>query len=271
MRFAAGIEYAGTAYAGWQRQTSSPSVQAEVERALTCVADQPVAVVCAGRTDTGVHALSQVVHFDTDAVRSLRGWLLGANTNLPQDIALRWIVPVAADFNARYSAQARTYRYLILNEATRAPLLRDRVCLWHAPLDAPAMHAAVQVLVGEHDYSALRAAECQSKSPVRRLERIEVRRHGAFVILEVTANAFLHHMVRNIAGSALAVGEGARSQGWIGEILAGRDRRVAGMTAPAGGLYFAAVRYPEGSGIPREARGGLSAMIGATPTAEGPG
>lgn len=271
MRFAAGIEYAGTAYAGWQRQTSAPSVQAEVERALGFVADHPVKVVCAGRTDTGVHALGQVIHFDTAAVRPLRGWLFGANTRLPQDIALRWIVPVADDFSARYAALARTYRYVILNSPTRSPLLSGRACLWHAPLDAGRMHAALQALVGQHDYSAFRAAECQSHSPVRRLERIEARRHGAFIVLTVTANAFLHHMVRNIAGSALAVGEGARPVDWLGAVLAGRDRAVAGMTAPAGGLYLAAVRYPPDAGIPPEAPAGLSAIIGASQPLEGPG
>lgn len=271
MRFAAGIEYAGTAYAGWQRQSSSPSVQAEVERALSFVADHPVAVVCAGRTDTGVHALGQVVHFDSQAVRPLRGWLFGANTNLPQDVALRWIVPVADDFSARYSALARTYRYVILNSPTRAPLLRERVCLWHAPLDAKRMHAALQSLVGQHDYSAFRAAECQSKSPVRQLQRISVERHGPFVVLSVTANAFLHHMVRNIAGSALAVGEGARPVDWIASVLDARDRAVAGMTAPAGGLYLAAVRYPGDAGLPAEAPAGLSAIIGASQPLEGPG
>jgi tRNA pseudouridine38-40 synthase len=271
VRLAAAIEYAGTAYSGWQRQTSAPSVQGEVERALTQVADHPVAVVCAGRTDAGVHALGQVVHFDTEAVRSMRGWLLGANTHLPQDIALRWVAPVGADFSARYSAEARSYRYLILNAPTRAPLLRDRACLWHAALDADAMHAALQVLVGEHDFSAFRAAECQSRSPVRRLESLSVRREGEFVVLEVTANAFLHHMVRNIAGSALAVGEGARPADWVPDVLAGRQRARAGMTAPAGGLYFAAVRYPAAAGLPRSVRAGLSAMIGASPSLEGPG
>jgi tRNA pseudouridine38-40 synthase len=264
VRFAAAIEYAGTAYAGWQRQTSAPSVQAEVERALSIVADHPIEVVCAGRTDAGVHALGQVVHFDTAAQRPLRGWLFGTNTHLPQDIALRWIVPVADDFSARFSAVARTYRYLILNAPTRAPLLRDRACLWHAPLEAGAMHEALQALVGRHDFSAFRAAECQSHSAVRLLERIEVRRDGDFVILEVTANAFLHHMVRNIAGSALAVGEGARPPGWLAELLAGRDRSRAGMTAPGGGLYFLDVRYPPAAGIPPSARAGLSAMIHAS-------
>jgi len=271
VRLAAAVEYAGTAYAGWQRQSSQPSVQAEVERALSTIAAQPVAVVCAGRTDAGVHALAQVVHFDTEAVRPMRGWLFGANTQLPADIALRWVVPVADDFSARFSAEARTYRYVIRNAPTRSPILRDRACLWHSPLDAGAMHDALQALVGLHDFSAFRAAECQSHSPTRRLESIAVRREGEFVVLEVTANAFLHHMVRNITGSALAVGEGARPVGWIAELLAGGERARAGMTAPAGGLYFAAVRYPAAAGIPTSARAGLSAMIGASQPLDGPG
>ena len=271
MRLAVGIEYAGTRYAGWQRQDHAPSVQAEVERALGVVADAPVAVVCAGRTDAGVHALDQVVHFDTDAVRPLRGWVLGANVELPSDIALGWAAPVAADFHARYSALARTYRYLVLNRPTRSPLAAQRVCQWRTPLDAARMHGALQALVGEHDFSAFRAAECQAQVPVRRVARISVRRDGDLVVFEVTANAFLHHMVRNIVGSALPVGEGARPGAWLAELLAGRERRVAGPTAPPGGLYLAAVEYAPAAGLPRRAAPGLSAMIGPSALPEGTG
>jgi tRNA pseudouridine38-40 synthase len=271
VRLAVGIEYAGTRYAGWQRQNHAPSVQAEVERALARVADHPVAVVCAGRTDAGVHALDQVAHFDTASVRPLRGWLLGANVELPSDIALSWAVEVAGDFHARYSALARTYRYLVLNRAPRAPLACDRVCQWRTPLDAARMHEALQALVGEHDFSAFRAAECQAQVPVRRLTRITVRREGELVVFVVTANAFLHHLVRNIVGSALPVGEGARPGSWLAELLAGRDRRVAGPTAPPGGLYLAAVEYPAAAGLPRRAGYGLSAIIGASVRPEGTG
>ena len=271
MRLAVGIEYAGTRYAGWQRQDGAPSVQSEVERALGRVADHPIRVVCAGRTDAGVHALGQVAHFDTHSHRPLRGWLLGTNSHLPPDVALSWVTPVDGDFHARYAARARTYRYLVLNRPTRAPLAHERACLWHAPLDAARMHEEVQALVGEHDFSAFRAAECQSRVPVRRLKRIAVERRGDFVILEVTANAFLHHMVRNIAGSLLRVGEGARPAGWLAELLAGRDRQQAGPTAPPGGLYFAAVEYPPDARIPAPARLSLSVMIGASVLPEGSG
>jgi tRNA pseudouridine38-40 synthase len=263
VRLAVGIEYAGARYAGWQRQTSAPSVQTEVERALAKIAAHPVETVCAGRTDAGVHAVGQVAHFDTEAVRSDRGWVLGTNVHLPSDIALSWVARVGDDFSARYSALARTYRYVILNRPTRAPLLADRVCFWRTPLDVDRMQAALLPLVGLHDFSAFRAAQCQSRVAIRRLDRIEVRRSGEFVTIEVTANAFLHHMVRNIAGSALAVGGGDRDPEWLASVLAGRDRRLAGPTAPPGGLYFLAAHYPPGCGIVERALPGLSAMIGA--------
>jgi len=271
VRLAVGIEYAGTRYAGWQRQDHAPSVQAEVERALARIADHPVAVVCAGRTDAGVHALGQVVHFDTTAVRPERGWLLGANVHLPSDVALRWVAPVADDFHARYWALSRTYRYLVLNRPTRSPLAADRACQWRTPLDAARMHAALQALVGEHDFSAFRAAECQAQVPVRRLARITVTRDGDLVVFEVTANAFLHHMVRNIVGSALPIGAGERDAAWLRALLAGRDRRVAGATAPPGGLYLTAVEYAAAAGVPQRAPYGVSAMIGPSVLPQGPG
>ena len=275
MRLAIGVEYVGTAYAGWQRQPHAPSVQGEVEHALATVAAHRVEITCAGRTDRGVHALGQVAHFDTDAQRPMRGWTLGANTALPPDVAVQWVVPVPDDFHARYSATARTYRYLILNRATRSPVLRERAWWVHAPLDAARMHAAAQVLVGAHDFSAFRAAECQSRVPVRRLERISVRRAGEVLTVEVTANAFLHHMVRNLVGTLAEVGDGSRPLAWVGEALASRDRRLSGPTAPADGLYFLRVDYPARFALPAapgaDASGaggpGVSAIIPAGVTA----
>ena len=268
MRIAVGLEYAGTAYAGWQRQDGQMSVQAEVERALSQVADHPVLTRCAGRTDAGVHATGQVIHFDTPAVRPARGWLLGANRHLPPDISLHWITAVADGFHARYAAMTRSYRYLILNSPVRSALWAGRACTWHTPLDEKRMHAAVQALVGRHDFSSFRAAECQSHSTIRVLDAIQVTRQGPLVILDVTANAFLHHMVRNIVGAAIAVGEGSRSVGWIADLLQARDRTQAGITAPAAGLYFCHVRYPAGAGLPERASPGQSAIMGAlTPPA----
>lgn len=261
MRLAIGVEYAGNRYAGWQSQPHAPSVQAEVERALASVAAHSVQLTCAGRTDSGVHALGQVAHFDTPAVRPIRGWVLGANTALPDDVALQWAAVVPDDFHARFSAVARTYHYVILNRPTRSPVWHGRATWIHAPLDADAMHAAAQVLIGVHDFSAFRAAECQSRVPTRRLDRIDVRRNGEFIVVEVTANAFLHHMVRNLVGTLLEVGDGSRPPEWVREALESRDRARSGPTAPADGLYFARVDYPERFGVPPAGIAPVSAMI----------
>ena len=249
-RIAIGIEYDGSAYSGWQAQGHARSVQAEIEAALSRVADHPVEVTAAGRTDAGVHALEQVAHFDTQASRPLQAWVLGGNAWTPDDITLLWSHPVTDEFHARFGALSRSYVYRILNRPMRPALDRLRVCWRRRPLDAGPMHAAAQVLVGEHDFSAFRAAECQSRTPVRRLSRIAVAREGEFVTIEVTANAFLHHMVRNIAGTLLAVGAGEQPVEWVAEVLAGRDRTRAGVTAPPAGLYFAGVEYPPGFGLP---------------------
>jgi tRNA pseudouridine38-40 synthase len=262
-RIAVGIEYDGARYAGWQRQREVRSVQAEVEAALGAVADHAVAATCGGRTDAGVHALGQVAHFDTTAARPLRGWTLGTNTHLPPDIAVLWAAEVPAEFHARYSAVARSYRYVIQNRDVRPALARQRACWIHQPLDAVAMHDAAQCLLGEHDFSAFRAAECQSRTPVRRLDRIAVARSGDRVVLEVTANAFLHHMVRNIAGTLIAVGLGERPAAWVAEALASRDRRAAGITAPAGGLYFLRIEYPRHFGLPVTDPGASAMIAGA--------
>ncbi len=262
-RIAVGIEYDGTRYAGWQRQPASPSVQSEVERALGAVADHPIEATCGGRTDAGVHALGQVAHFDSSAKRPMRGWALGANTLLPPDIAVLWAVTVPDDFHARYAALTRSYRYVIQNRPVRPALARHRACWVHQPLEAGAMHQAAQCLVGEHDFSAFRAAECQSRTPIRRLDRISVSRDQDVVTIEVTANAFLHHMVRNIAGTLLAVGRGEQPPDWVAEVLASRDRRSAGVTAPPGGLYFVHIDYPPEFGLPVTAAGASAIIAGA--------
>ena len=249
-RIAVGLEYEGTRYAGWQTQRSVESVQALVEGALARVAAEPVSLVCAGRTDAGVHARGQVAHFDTAASRSMRAWMLGANSELPRDISVSWVRPVPAHFHARYSAEARTYRYLIFNRASRSGLFASRVTWVHRPLDAERMAQAATVLEGEHDFSAFRAAECQAKSPIRRMERLTVTRQGDWLAIEVTANAFLHHMVRNIAGLLIRVGKGDAPPSWAAEVLAGRDRRLSAPTAPADGLYLWHVRYPAAFPIP---------------------
>ena len=250
MRIALGIEYDGSAYCGWQHQDHCPAVQTEVERAVGFVADHPVEVVCAGRTDTGVHALNQVVHFDTEAQRPLRAWVEGVNTRLPDAIRIHWTKPVDAAFDARFSAIARRYRYVIHNAPTRSALLRQRVTWVREPLDAAAMHVAAQALLGEQDFSSFRAAGCQARHPIREVQRVSVQRQGEIVFLDIQANAFLHHMVRNIAGSLIKVGLGQQPTTWIAELLAQKDRTQAAETAPASGLYFVTAVYPAALAIP---------------------
>ena len=253
MRLALGIEYDGSDFFGWQKLGHGPSVQAVVESALSFVADAPIVVQCAGRTDSGVHARCQVAHFDTDALRSPRGWVLGANSRLPESVAIRWAQPVAEDFSARYSARARCYRYRILDRNIRPALLRRYVAWERLPLDANAMHRAAQGLIGEHDFSAFRAVQCQANHAVRDMQQIDVRREGEEIVIDVRANAFLHHMVRNIVGSLLAIGRSERPEAWMGELLLGRDRTVAGATAPPQGLCFLGPLYPAEWGLPAEA------------------
>ena len=214
------------------------------------VAAAPVRVHCAGRTDTGVHGFGQVIHFDPGVSRSSKSWVMGVNGQLPADIRIHWAVPVDEDFHARHSATARRYRYLIANSPVR-PALMCRQLSWHRyPLDAKRMHLAAQGLLGEQDFSAFRAATCQSKSPMREVQEVSVERDGDLVIIDIRANAFLHHMVRNIAGSLMAVGSGRREVSWIGELLAGRDRKQAADTAPPEGLYLVEISYPERFGLP---------------------
>lgn len=250
MRVALGIEYDGTSYNGWQRQNNGIGVQQRLEEALALVANEPVDVVCAGRTDTGVHASGQVVHFDTSAERSERSWLLGTNTNLPADISVSWVRQVGDDFHARFSATGRRYRYAILNRLQRSALHRHRAWWVYQPLDERVMHEAAQSLLGEHDFSAFRAAGCQAKTAMRELTAIRVTRQGDWVILDVAANAFLMHMVRNITGTLAAIGQGEQPVSWAREVLDSRDRTAGGITAPPHGLTLVAVDYPEAFGIP---------------------
>jgi len=244
MKIAIGIAYDGSPFEGWQSQPSGNTVQDHLERALAGIAQRPVRVVAAGRTDTGVHATAQVAHFETEVVRPDSAWVRGANASLPPSIAVQWALPVPEDFNARFSAVARSYRYVLYNHAVRPSVLAGRVGWYHAPLDLAAMREAAQLIVGEHDFSAFRAAECQAKTPVRHLQRADIAQHGAYFTFEFTANAFLHHMVRNLVGSLIYVGKGKYPPRWIGEVLAGRDRSRCAPTFGPAGLYLTGVHYP---------------------------
>ena len=243
MKFAAIIEYDGSQFCGWQRQPHAPSVQQQVEQAISTVADVEVGVVCAGRTDTGVHALGQVIHFETHARRTLRSWLLGINANLPPTIVVKSIIPVDDDFHARFSARSRTYRYVIINEPVRSALLANRATWERLPLDESLMQQAAQHLVGEHDFTSYRALGCQAKSPVRQISYLSVERQGSLVSIEVSANGFLHHMVRNLAGVLMSIGKKEHTPSWARQVLEVRDRACGGITAPPQGLYFIKVEY----------------------------
>lgn len=251
-RYAMGIEYDGSDFSGWQRLSkhgeADPeghvTVQATVEEALSYVAGAPIETICAGRTDAGVHAAGQVIHFDSPVRRDPRGWVLGATSKLPPAVCALWCVPVSPEFNARFSARARRYRYSILNRTVRPALYRHILAWERRPLEADAMHRAAQALLGENDFSAFRTVQCQAPHARRDLQEISVRRDGDIVRVEVQANAFLHHMVRNLVGSLLVVGRGEAPESWIAELLAGRDRTRAGPTAPPGGLVFLGPRYP---------------------------
>jgi tRNA pseudouridine38-40 synthase len=260
-RIALGIEYDGRAYAGWQAQEGLSTVQGVAEMALSRVADEPVSLTCAGRTDAGVHAVGQVAHFDTSARRTLRGWMLGANTNLPADVSVNWAQEMPESFHARYSAVSRTYRYWIVNRATRAALAVGRATMIHHALDEQRMARAAALLLGEHDFSAFRAAECQSRSPMRRLDELAVERRGESIVVRATANAFLHHMVRNIVGLLIAVGRGKAEPQWAREVLESRDRTCGAPTAPPDGLYLWRVRYPAPIALPANAAEGAWAMM----------
>ena len=250
MRYALGLEYDGCAFYGWQVQRQEPTVQGCVETALSIVADHELRVTCCGRTDTGVHAQCQVAHFDSDSIRTERSWVLGLNSHLPEGASALWIRPVDDDFHARFSAFSRSYRYLILNRWIRPALDARRKSWCRQPLDAANMHQAAQALLGEHDFTSFRATACQARHAVREIQSISVTREGDTVSLEVTANGFLYHMVRNIAGSLIRVGCGEAPVEWLGEVLQRRDRSCAAPTAAPEGLYLLGARYPDQYNLP---------------------
>jgi len=251
MRIAAIVEYDGSNFSGWQWQDCAPSVQEAVEKALSKVADAPVRVTTAGRTDAGVHASAQVIHFDTEVRRSDLAWLRGTNSNLPDSVALLWASEVDPGFHARFAATGREYHYVILNRSVRPTYLAQRVTHEYRPLDVERMQAAAQHLLGTHDFSSFRAMQCQAKSPVRTLRELTVANQDGFIVIKAAANAFLHHMVRNLAGVLMDIGAGEKEPEWAREVLEACDRTVGGITASPGGLYLTAVDYPVHFNIPR--------------------
>ena len=249
-RIALGLEYDGTDFVGWQSQLTGRSVQDTLAAAVSSVADEPITVHGSGRTDAGVHAAQQVAHFDTQAEREPRQWVLGINSNLPPDVAIRWAREVSPDFDARRAALSRRYRYIVRQSATRPALARRQSWWVREPLDCPAMTAGACAWLGENDFSAFRAAGCQSHTPMRCLQAVGIRRRGAQVALEFTANAFLQHMVRNLVGVLVEIGRGAAEPAWAAEVLASRDRTQAAVTAPPQGLTLVEIIYPDHYGIP---------------------
>ena len=245
MRIALGLAYDGSAFEGWQSQPSGRTVQDRLEYALSAVAAAPVRVAAAGRTDTGVHACAQVCHFDTDVARPTTAWVRGTNAHLPDSVAVQWAVEVDEHFHARFSAVARTYVYVLYNHPVRPALFAHQVGWFHAPLDVAAMRRAASLLLGQHDFSAFRSSECQAAHPVRVMEQAEVRAQGPYIVFRFTANAFLHHMIRNIVGSLAYVGKGAQAPDWIEALLQARDRSAAAPTFSPAGLYLTDVRYPD--------------------------
>lgn len=260
MRIALGMEYDGRPFCGWQTQPSRCAVQDRLEGALAQIAGEPVATICAGRTDAGVHALGQVVHFDTNAERPASAWVRGTNALLPPALAVTWAQPVPENFNARYSATARSYRYLLLNHPVRPAASHGRVGWYHAPLDVERMRSAAALLVGKHDFSAFRSSECQARSPVRRISGIGIERSGDYVVFDFHADAFLHHMVRNLMGTLVYVGKGKHAPQWAGEVLASRRREQAAPTFDAAGLYLVSVQYDAVWALPQAGRSGAALL-----------
>ncbi len=254
VRIALGIEYDGAAFHGWQSQPHGNTVQDALERALAEIAGEAVRVSCAGRTDAGVHALAQVAHFDSAATRPDSAWVRGTNAHLPDSVAVRWAQPVAAEFHARYAARSRSYRYVLNNHAVRPALNHGRVGWYHRPLDVAAMRRASQWLLGEQDFSAFRAAECQARSPLKTLHQADVARHGDMLVFDFRASAFLQHMVRNMVGALVAVGCGKQPPEWIAALIDSRDRTRAAPTFSPAGLYFAGVEYEAHWRLPETGR-----------------
>ena len=249
-KIALGLEYDGTYYYGWQRQTEQVTIQGCLETALSKIENAPVSVICAGRTDAGVHALLQVVHFCSKANRTMDNWIRGGNANLPDNITIHWAKPVDETFHARFSAVSRRYCYLIYNHPIRSSLMRQYATRWYAPLDEHLMQTAANYLLGEHDFSSFRAINCQAKTTRRMIHHIDIKRNGNFITIDVKANAFLHHMVRNIVGTLLKVGEKSAPPEWAQEVLLARDRKQGGITAPPTGLYLTEIEYPNQFDIP---------------------
>ena len=251
MRIALGVEYDGRPFCGWQSQPDGRTVQDTLQRALSQIAGDPTSIIAAGRTDTGVHALEQVIHFDTPVGRPLSAWVRGVNALLPDSIAVRWAHQVPDEFHARFSAHGRSYRYLLINRAMRSAIHAGKVGWFHAPLNVAAMQAAAQCLLGEHDFSAFRAAQCQAKSPIKHLSQLNIMRQGEMLIFDLSANAFLHHMVRNIIGCLGYVGKGKYSPGWLAEVLGSRERHLAAPTFAPDGLYLRRIDYDAKWGLPQ--------------------
>ncbi len=259
IRYGAIVEYNGSTYRGFQQQKhDSQTVQETLHNALSQVAAEPVSLVCAGRTDAGVHATSQVIHFDTNAIRPNKAWVKGCNTAMPRDVRVRWAGEMPSQFHARFSATARSYRYLISDQAVSPGLLRDQITWSKFPLNVDAMQEGAQQLLGEHDFSSFRAAQCQAQNPIRTIQSIQFYRlYGGLIVMEIRANAFLHHMVRNIVGVLMAVGSGQKPAAWVTDVLQSCDRSAASVTAPAAGLYFVAAHYPDEFQLPVLSRGPL--------------
>lgn len=262
MRIAIGVEYDGRPYCGWQSQAEGLTVQDTLQHALNQISGEPISVIAAGRTDTGVHALEQVVHFDTPVERPLTAWVRGVNALLPDSIAVRWAHPVPEEFHARFSAHGRSYRYLLLNRPTRSAIHAGKAGWFHAPLDVAAMQVAARYLVGKHDFSAFRAAQCQAKSPLKHLLQLDIRRQGEMLIFDLSADAFLHHMVRNIVGCLVYVGKGKYPVEWLAEVLVSRERRLAAPTFAPDGLYLRRITYEAKWGLPQmENESGLGELL----------